>query len=176
MGYTTEFHGSMTLNPPASPELAQYINKLTDTRRMKRDVAKLQEMFKGEHGFNGEYGTEGEFFVGGGGYAGQDHDASIIDYNTPPKTQPGLWCHWIISEDGTTLEWDDGEKFYSYVEWLQYIIDNFLTPNGITLEGEIEWRGEDWEDTGTIIATRSEISNPDGEVIGACTQLKTETK
>ena len=173
MGYHTDFHGEMNLNPPASPELTQYINTFCETRRMKRDVAKLQELYKGEHGYNGDYGTEGEFFAKDDGNCGQNRDESILDYNSPSKTQPGLWCKWCISEDGTTLQWDESEKFYNYVEWLYYIKDNFLTPNGITLEGEIQWRGEEWEDNGTIIATPSDVSNPDGEVIGRITQIKT---
>ena len=55
---------------------------------------------------------------------------------------PGLWCHWVpngegyswsgneaaMDRDGTYLAWDGGEKFYDSVEWMEYIIDNFLRP------------------------------------------------
>ena len=141
---------------------------------MKRDVAKLQELYNGEHGFNGSYGTDGEFFVKDDGNFGQTRDSSIIDYNQAPLTQPGLWCQWILSEDGTKLEWDGNEKFYNYSEWLNYLNDKFLAPNGITLEGEIEWQGEEEDDQGAIIATIAEVKNEPGEVIGHCTQIKTE--
>jgi hypothetical protein len=78
MGYTTDFSGEFKLDKPLTDEQAIYVNKFADTRRMKRDVEKLKEMFNGEHGLNGEYGVEGEFFVGGAGFAGQDGDDSPI--------------------------------------------------------------------------------------------------
>lgn len=175
MGYTTDFTGSMKLNPPASPELVKYINTFSATRRMKRDVQKLEELYKGEHGYNGSYGVDGEYFAKDDGNCGQNGDASVLNHNTPPSTQPSLWCQWIITEDGTELKWDDGEKFYEYVKWLHYIKDNFLAPNGINLDGQIDWQGEDDEDVGSIMASIANIHNPDGEVIAQCTLIKTET-
>ena len=110
MGYTTDFSGEFKLDKPLTDEQAIYVNKFADTRRMKRDVEKLKELFKGEHGLNGNYGTEGEFFVGGAGFAGQDSDDSITDYNHAPSTQPGLWCQWIV-ENNDTIVWHGSEKF-----------------------------------------------------------------
>jgi hypothetical protein len=49
------------------------------------------------------------------------------------------------------IEWDTGEKFYSYIEWLEYIIYNFLAPKGYVLNGSVEWYGEDRADVGTIV-------------------------
>ena len=85
-------------------------------------------------------GIDGEYFVGGGGCAGQKHDRSIIDYNRPPRTQPGLWCQWVVTktQDGTdVIAWDGGEKFYDYVEWLCYLIEHFFKPWGIYAQ----WNG-----------------------------------
>ena len=120
------------------------------------------------------YGVEGSFFVGGLGSFGQDNDSSVLDCNEPPgamsyssdvdfKTrwdenqkriadglsQPGLWCQWIL-EDNETLNWDGGEKFYNYVEWLEYLIKNFFEPWGIKLNGKLKWQGEDNSDMGKI--------------------------
>lgn len=67
-------------------------------------------------------GKEGEYFVGALSDSGQYHDNTIVDYNYPPVTQPGLLCQWVPSEDGTVIQWDNGEKFYYYVEWLRYIV------------------------------------------------------
>lgn len=36
------------------------------------------------------------------------------------KRFPGIWCQWIINDDGC-LCWNSGEKFYNYVEWLEYL-------------------------------------------------------
>ena len=151
MGYTTDFYGSVTFNKPITEELKNYINKFGETRRMKRDVEKIKKTFPDweKNCFNGNLGVDGEYFVGGNGFMGQDRDDSIVNYNYPPETQPGLWCQWMIDDDGN-LVWDGGEKFYEYGEWLTYLIDHFLAPSGYVCNGEIEFQGEDMNDFGTI--------------------------
>lgn len=151
MGYSTDFYGSVTFNKPITEELKNYINKFGETRRMKRDVEKIKKTFPDweKNCFNGNLGVSGEYFVGGDGFCGQDRDDSIVNYNYPPETQPGLWCQWMIDDDGN-LVWDGGEKFYEYGEWLTYLIDNFLAPSGYVCNGEIEFQGEDMNDFGTI--------------------------
>jgi hypothetical protein len=164
MGYTTDFSGEFKLDKPLTDEQAIYVNKFADTRRMKRDVEKLKELFKGEHGLNGNYGTEGEFFVGGAGFAGQDSDDSITDYNHAPRTQPGLWCQWNV-ENNDTIVWDGSEKFYNYIEWIQYYIDNFFAVWGYKLSGEVVWYGEDDSDVGKIVITDNVVNVLEGKVI-----------
>ena len=144
MGYVTDFYGAFTLDRPLAPEHAEYLRGFADTRRMKRDpqiVARLEDPVREEAGL--PIGHDGAYFVGGEGMAGQGRDASILDYNRPPTGQPGLWCQWIPSEDGTAIEWDGGEKFYDYVEWLEYLIEHFLAPWGYVLNGRVDWEGED---------------------------------
>ena len=63
---------------------------------------------------------------------------------------PAIWCQWIPTEDGKGIEWDGAEKFYNYVEWIKYLIANVLAPKGYVLSGSVDWRGEEWEDVGTI--------------------------
>lgn len=141
MGYTTDFMGQFEFNKPLDDETYDFLYKLANTRRMKRDLPK-------------EYGIEGEFFVDGTGFSGQEHTPDIIDYNSPPRTQPSLWLQWTPNEDRSALEGDTGEKFYCYVEWLEYIIEKLLKgkfkDKGYVLNGKVEWRGESWGDTGTI--------------------------
>lgn len=152
MGYQTDLDGAWKVTPPMSPEHIAYINKFTETRRMKRDVKKaalLPDPIREAVGL--PIGYEGQYFVGGTGYAGQDRDASIIEYNEQPTGQPGLWCKWEVSKDGTTISWNGCEKFYDYVEWIQYLIDNFLTLWGYTLNGSILWQGEEIQDRGEIV-------------------------
>lgn len=45
MGYTTDFYGSLSFNKPVAPWLAEYINKFSSSRRMKRDPEKIKELF-----------------------------------------------------------------------------------------------------------------------------------
>ena len=148
MGYTTEFKGKFLLNKALDQETYNFLKKLSETRRMKRNVSLLPE---GYEKYNLEnWGEEGEFFVDAGGLCGQDRESSIVDYNTPPITQPGLWCHWTPTEDKLAIKWDDGEKFYDYIEWIEYLIDKILKPRKYKLNGTVQWRGEEFDDIGEI--------------------------
>ena len=137
MGYTTDFDGRFELNKKLTQKLQDYLTKFSETRRMARKLPK-------------KYGVEGEFYVDGGGDFGQDREPDIINYNQPPITQPGLWCQWVPSEDSMGIEWNGGEKFYHYTEWLNYIVENFLKPEGYVLNGTVSWQGEGGGDVGVI--------------------------
>jgi hypothetical protein len=159
MGYTTEFSGTFQLDKPLSKPQIEYINKFCKTRRMKRDPIKLQNFPDPiREDVDLPIGVDGEYFVGAKGSFGQSKDGSIIDYNTPPSTQPGLWCQWQTNDDGTTIEWNLGEKFYDYTDWLRYIINNFLIPWGYVLNGTVRWRGEDFNDIGIIKVENNKIT------------------
>lgn len=157
MGYSTYFNGGLKFNKPVTKELRDYINKFSSTRRMKRDVEAIKRQFPNwkELCFNGELGVEGEYFIGGDGFMGQGVESTIVNYNRPPAMQPGLWCQWIIQYD--ELVWDEGEKFYCYVEWLKYLIKHFFEPQGYVLNGEISYEGEDSEDFGVIVVTDNDV-------------------
>ena len=137
MGYTTDFSGRFELDKPLAPKMKKFLTLLNETRRMKRNVDEA-------------FGIDGEFFVFGTGSYGQDHDNTIVDFNQQPSTQPSLWCQWVPNEDGTAIEWDGGEKFYAYSEWLFYLINKILAPNGYTLNGTVIWQGEETGDVGKI--------------------------
>ena len=81
------------------------------------------------------------------------------DYNEVEPGLPGLWCQWIPNRNNTGIEWDGGEKFYDYIEWLQYIIDNFLEPEGyeITEDSKVSYRGEKFEDVGYIYVKNGKV-------------------
>lgn len=151
MGYTTWFNGTLQFNKEVTDELKNFINGFANVRHMKRDVNKIKEINPNwdSYGFYGDLGTEGEYYIGGSGFMGQDKDESVIDCNNPPIFVPGLWCQWVINDDNE-LEWDGGEKFYYYEEWLNYLIDNFFEPEGYVLNGDIHFNGEDDEDLGII--------------------------
>jgi hypothetical protein len=171
MGYSTEFRGQLSVTPPLTPEQLAFITAFNDTRRMGRDNKVLMEVHKGEHGLPGAdktnadevYGKFGEYYVG-------DDNLGVFDQNAAPgqsqifgnsECQPGLWCGWTVyadDETNQTFEHDGGEKFYNYVEWLQYMIKFFFIPWGVMLNGEIDWRGEDWEDNGVITVVNNNFT------------------
>lgn len=150
MGYTTNFKGSFTITPALSPFLRTFLKKLATTRRMRRRAPEAL------------YGVEGEFFVDGHGFMGQGDDTPescpILDHNTPPSTQPGLWLQWVPNTKGTALKWDGGEKFYEYDVWLEYLIQKILQPNGYTINGEVRWEGEDHKDLGTLVVKNNVLT------------------
>ena len=78
---------------------------------------------------------------------------------------PGLYCQWIPSEDGNHLEWDGNEKFYSYIDWLKYLMENILIPRGYVLSGETEWVGEEHGDFGKIVVENNEINVKQGKIV-----------
>ena len=183
MGYTTDFEGGLKISRPLTKKQTAYLNLLNGTRRMKRDVNKLMAIYGGKHGnpFATEktpeaiYGRQGEYFAREDGQCGQSTDDSIIDYNIPPVQAgfmrdtkgavPGLWCGWCITEDGSRLEWDGGEKFYNYVEWLEYLIKHFFEPWGRKLNGTIYWYGEDRSDQGKIEVKANKVKISRGEIV-----------
>ena len=157
MGYTTDFNGAFKITPEVTQAHADYINTFTETRRMKRNP-KIAETFTDlkRLAVGLPIGVDGEFYIGSEEVFGQISDESVVEYNWPPQTQPGLWCHWVVDEDNNLI-WDEGEKFYHYAEWLEYMIENFFKPWGYTLNGKMEWRGEEWEDTGRITVENNNV-------------------
>lgn len=157
MGYTTDFSGTIKIEPPLNKAEILYLEAFNGSRRVKR--------------------TKGPYFVGDtdtgvfrpGGKITQHDD--VIDSNCPPDGQPGLWCHWMPSPEGDEIEWDGGEKFYDSEEWMRYIIDHFLKPDcaaRIALpflqanhicNGEIEAQGEDSSDSWLLIVKDNVVSS-----------------
>ena len=140
MGYTTEFDGKFTFDKQLDKETFTLLKGLSETRRMKRRMDDV-------------------FYVGGEGfYQPENRDDTIVDYNTPPANQPSLWLQWAPTETGKYLEWDGGEKFYNYIEWLEYLIEKVLIPNGYKLNGEVKYYGEETNDKGTITIIDNDIT------------------
>lgn len=157
MGYTTEFEGSVSIDPPLNQQEVEFLVKFSNSRRMNR--------------------KNGPYFVDGSGWHGQGQDDDIIDYNDPPEGQPGLWCKWIPNTDGTAIVWTGAEKFYSSFEWMEYIIDHFLAPNAIAkdqlpflqanhiVNGEIYAQGEEHDDTWKLVVENNKVSRKFGKIV-----------
>ena len=169
------FKGKFHLQKPFNPAEIEYLLNFSRSRRVKRDVNALEvyaaircldnlseEQIKVWEAVKRDielraavklpYGSRGEFFCSythpiRGRLMAPD-DTIIAD--EPPGKQPGYWCQWIPSKDGKRLIYDGGEKFHHCIEWLRYIIKNFLVPWGYILNGIVEWRGEDNDDFGRI--------------------------
>lgn len=139
------------------------------------------------------YGREGEYFVGqdrkiGDEYFEQLRDETVLDFNDAPGTPdkmdnwaaywqlrqtriktgealPGLWCGWTVDLNGTRLEWDGGEKFYNYPDWLTYLNTHFFNKWEVKLNGIICWQGENPEDKGRLIMDDSVLTIQEARVV-----------
>jgi hypothetical protein len=161
MGYTTDFYGAVSVEPPLNEDERTYLRKFAETRRLDRE--------------------RGPYFVDGSGFAGQGHDSDIRDYNNPPEGQPGLWCQWVPIDDGTAIEWDGQEKFYEAEEWMAYLIDHFLKPGaeasksddpqfaGFTFDhvvnGTIEAQGEDPDDKWRLVVEDNVVRTQQAKIV-----------
>lgn len=114
MGYTTEFEGRIKVEPPLNLSEYTYLKDFANTRRVLR--------------------RNGPYFVRGTGFMGQGNDADVVNHNHPDGEQPGLWCKWEPTQDGTAIEWNGMEKFYDSADWMEYIIDHFLKPDARLLK------------------------------------------
>ena len=112
MGYTTSFTGQVTITPALNPHEIHYLEKFSTTRHLHR--------------------TSGPYVV----TAERDHDtdqeSDVVITNGrsgPPPEQPGYWCQWIPTGNGSALVWDEEEKFYDADLWMAYLIGTFLAPD-----------------------------------------------
>ena len=70
---------------------------------------------------------------------------------------PSFYCQWELTEDNQRIQWDHGEKFYGYTEWLRILITRFFEPWGYLMNGSVKWRGEDFEDIGKITVRNNQV-------------------
>lgn len=83
----------------------------------------------------------------------------LTDKEKAKSGLPASYCRWCVAEDRMFIEWDGVEKFYKYLDWLEYIIKNILERNGYTLSGEVIAEGElIEEDLSTIKIVNNRIS------------------
>lgn len=189
MGYQTIFNGEIEIVPPLNESERSFLEDFNQTRRMIR--------------------TKGPLFVGGSGWKGQGGDDDVLDHNRASGEkpygrafptdateeelkhyeeggQPGLWCQWTPAEDGASLAWDEGEKFYNASEWMRYIVTNLLSGESArayvsqhlhederlkdftfdhVLNGEIDADGEESDDFWRLVVTDSRVEVVDGKVL-----------
>jgi hypothetical protein len=158
MGYSTDFNGDFNITPQPSEEFSDKFNEWKDSRRVAIDVTKLPSdvlVNSSKYTIFGDIGKDGSLLIG------QDsmNAPHVPNYNSP-GSMPGLWCQWEIDSE-FNLAWDGGEKFYHYIDWLYWLIENIFEPQGFTLNGECEWCGEEREDYGVIRITNNKIEYSD---------------
>lgn len=115
MGYSTEFKGRIEINPPLNQAEIDYLTKFSHTRHMHREL--------------------GPFLVYDKPDIDPNNEEDVFNCNTPPPGQPGLWCDFEPTPDGTSLVWNGNEKTYEATRWIDYIITRFLM-DGAVVQGQ----------------------------------------
>lgn len=159
MGYTTDFSGAFLLDRPLEDHHREYLSRFAAVRHMRRETtstATYPDPVREAVGL--DVGHEGAYIL-------CEEGKNVLDPNSPPEGQPGLYCQWTPNADGTALEWDENEKFYHYVEWLEYLVEHFLKPWGYELSGSVHWYGEDPGDSGVIYAKGHRIKAVPDEIL-----------
>jgi hypothetical protein len=147
MGYSTDFFGRISLNKTLDKETAEFLIAFAESRRVAWK------------GLDPKYGIDGEYYTEGG--SDPDRGPNLPDYNKSPRTQPGLWCNWVPTDDLMGIEWNGGEKFYDATEWMGYIVNKILAPKGYICNGTIEAQGENTEDRWYLKVTDNEVISYD---------------
>jgi hypothetical protein len=128
--YKTEFQGCFRINKPLDESTYTFLRNFSFCERIGLDT------------LENKFGVEGEFYN-----TPKNHINSL---NRPPRTQPNFRCNWTIAPDKQTVVWNQDKNFEDYVQWIEYIISKILAPRGYELNGIVQWRGERFDDNGTI--------------------------
>lgn len=141
--------------------MKEYINRFSNTIRIGRNIDELKQEYSNwrELCFFGDLGKNGAYFAPMSTEYGQKSDDEIFNQVSAYENgQPSLFCQWFIN-DNDELVWDEGEKFFCHIEWLEYLIKHFFAPLDYILNGEIRYFGE--IESGIIIVKNNVVSVKD---------------
>jgi hypothetical protein len=162
MQYAAELDGRFAITPVLSQAHKDYLLAFARTRRVQRDPDLLRYCPDPKREAVGlSLAVDGGFFIG---QEENSRGPDITDYNKPPLGQPGLWCQWVPSSYASAIEWDGIEKFESYVEWLEFLVEALLKPWGYEVNGTVKWFGEDHDDFGIIVCENNRITVKRGKI------------
>lgn len=82
-----------------------------------------------------------------------------VNTNVTLDYAPSLWNHWRCEfwNGQWVLTLEEG-KAYNYLDWFPVMVERFLDPHGLKVSGSIEWRGDEYEDSGYIEVNKNEMT------------------
>jgi hypothetical protein len=155
MGYTTDFCGEITVTPGLPKNYIERLNDISNKR-------------------NNNYGDGVQ-----GSFDDVYHGKTGGGCDRPDRTSvPGVWNQWELENPErpylrrgarpayTYIRWNEGEKFYQYAEWLQYLIALIkLDHPKSTFDGTIQWAGEESDDIGQLSVVNGQVMLAYGTVV-----------
>jgi hypothetical protein len=142
MGYDTKFTGRFAFSRPLTAKECAILQAVHDHRH--------QDDFKLPYAASEIRPVEIEREIFKPCYIGEGYDSISKKY-------PSRYCKWTVSLNKRALVWDKMEKFYNYVNWLEYLISHFFAVWGVQLNGTIKWKGANRGDQGTITMKNNKI-------------------
>ena len=91
------------------------------------------------------------------------------EYKNYSKVYPSSYNQWVLNTDADAIVWNGAEKFYEYVEWLQWLIDNFFCIKALFISGTVLWQGEEVGDVGEITVKNNIVSTRKLDTTGEIT-------
>ena len=85
------------------------------------------------------------------------HDLSWSEDWRDNDKMPDSYCKWAPNTKNNAIEWNEGEKFDYYIDWIKFIIKNHITPWGYIIEGLVFWNGESPGDVGVIYVKKNKV-------------------
>lgn len=125
-------------------KLAEYMYHFFNTKHVKRDIELTKKVYQNwkDRCYRSRLGVEGEYFVD---HYTQEKKEDILNEYEPPAPLPECWCCLRIERsDKDRLIWRndlmDSAMIIHRVRWIKYVLDNFLVPNGYTVNGEMRFQ------------------------------------
>ncbi|KAL9647057.1 hypothetical protein ABK040_016532 [Willaertia magna] len=183
MVYKFEGHFNLNKNLGENLEVLQKIQILSLTRRIPYN---LEEIAKKENKTIEEvvelYGVEGEFynfylsavkkeypnpldwqikhFYNKKDFFPNNFDLLYYNYDAAPLCQPTLKCPWRYNKEKNVLESDgDNEFIEDYADWLVYIVNVVLKPEGFIVNGDVKYIHESTNSYANEIRNLKEFGN-----------------
>ena len=157
MHMPVKFSGTLELNKKLDEETFALLTGLHITTRFARIGLDKEK-----------YGVEGEFYIP---YIPEEWDElkrnyHIVEPKRPPHTQPSFVCHWQPTQTKSVLQWDDewSGDLLPDIQWIEYLIDNVLSPRKYTLNGQATWQSADKITCGKVIVSNNKLRVKVGEI------------
>lgn len=110
MGFDAHYTGQLRIEPPLNETEQKALRLFLDARHMKT--------------------VHGPLDIRRSLTAGHP---DVVNWNEPAQYMPGLYCGLRIN-GGDVLEWDGEEGPGDLTEWIRYLIDYLLRPEGMFAE------------------------------------------
>lgn len=81
----------------------------------------------------------------------------IFDLEISSDVMSG-YCQWTPTGDRRGIEWNRAEKFYYGMKWLKVVIERFVEPWGLVLNGACPWY-DDFDQAGILAVKNNVVSN-----------------